>query len=93
MRSAVAREIIPWHVFFESMTKQPTARLEGWLAKWYFDDNGAFINLYPKDDLLSKAENTVLELIALKFKKRPASSLIGAAPCRTTLFLKPSRLG
>lgn len=32
--------IIPWHVFLEACKEEKKARLEGWLRRWVFADDG-----------------------------------------------------
>jgi hypothetical protein len=39
----MAIEIVPWHVFFELIRKQPKAGLEEWLSQWCFNEEGAFL--------------------------------------------------
>jgi hypothetical protein len=66
---AVAREIIAWHVFFESMFKQPRAHLNVWLANWCFDDDGVFlldVPMKPDNNLRRKLENAIIALDVLE---------------------------
>jgi hypothetical protein len=64
----MAREIIPWHVFFEALSKQPNARLDEWLTKWCFDEEGAFLvggPPKPENDRRRRLEKAFVELSIL----------------------------
>ena len=39
----MARSIVPWHVFFETLQKSQTAELDTWLDRWRFNDDGAIL--------------------------------------------------
>ena len=69
----MSREIMPWRVFLEALNKQPRARLDGWLARWRFTDEGAILQLepvQPEDSLRRRVYNTVFELSAPNLKRR-----------------------
>ena len=72
--NAMAREIIPWHVFLEAFRKQPKARLDEWLAKWCFGEQGAFlldVPVKPEDAQRRRLENAVAELIFHQPMRQP----------------------
>jgi hypothetical protein len=69
----MAIEIVPWHVFFETLRKQPKARLDEWFSQWCFDEEGAMrlrAPAKPEGDLRPTLANVLAELSLLQLASR-----------------------
>jgi len=64
----MAKEITLWETFFKALHKQPKVRLDEWLAKWCFGDEGAsLIDIFDdaRNDVRGKLEKAIAELCIL----------------------------